>query len=106
MAMAEYFGSPAPTVIQRTSGRADKSPSRVGGRDDNRTPALLILASGVDANPAAPATAWCSRATIRSLMIMASEGRHEGRSMAVSCDRSIGWRHADRDQFGPRIRLR
>jgi hypothetical protein len=33
---------------------------RVGFRDDDRISALLIVASRVDPNLAAPATAWCS----------------------------------------------
>jgi hypothetical protein len=78
-----------------------------GSGDDDPASAFLILASGIDPNLAAPATAWCSRATIRSLMIRPSEGGQEGRRIrVVSCDWSLGWRHADRDQFGPRIRLR
>jgi hypothetical protein len=36
-----------------------------------------------------------------------SEGGQEGgRIGVVPCGWSLGWRHADRDQFGPRIRLR
>jgi hypothetical protein len=57
-----------------------------GGRlgDDDRTSALLILTSGVDPNLAAPATAWCSRATIRSLMIRPSEGGQEAGGLVSS----------------------
>ena len=39
--------------------------------------------------------------------IRPSESGQEGRRIGVvSCDWSLGWRHADRDQFGPRIRIR
>ena len=67
--------------------------------------ALPILASGVDPNLAST----CDRVVLSSNdpqpHDQAREGA-EGRRMVVSCDWSLGWRHADRDQFGPRIRLR
>jgi hypothetical protein len=57
---------------------------RVGLRDDDRTSALLILASGVDPNLAASATVWCSRATIRGLMIRSREGVRRAGGLVLS----------------------
>jgi hypothetical protein len=79
--------------------------------DDDRTSALLILASGVWTQTLqTPVTARCSRATIPQPHDQAqrhSEDGQEGRRIGVvPCGWSLGWRHADRNQFGPRIRLR
>jgi hypothetical protein len=57
--------------VDAMTARARKA---VGLWDDDRTSAVLILASGVGPNLAASATVWRSRATIRSLMIRPSEG--------------------------------
>jgi hypothetical protein len=78
--------------------------------DDDRTSALLILASSVDPNLAST----CDRVVLSSTDPQPhdqaqrhSEGGRGGRRIGVvSCGWSLGWRHADRDQFGPRIRLR
>ena len=87
---------------------ADRKPA-VGLRDDDRTSALLIP-SGVDPNLAASVTAWVLSSNDPQPHDQAqrhSEGGQEGRMIGVvSCGWSLGWRHADRDQFGPRIRLR
>ena len=84
----------------------------VDGRlgDDDRTSVLLILASSVDPNLAST----CGRVVLSSndpqphdQAQRHSEGGQGGRRIGVvSCGWSLGWRHADRDQFGPRIRLR
>jgi hypothetical protein len=75
--------------------------------DGDRTSALLILASSVDPNLAST----CDRVVLLSNdpqpHDQAQRGRSGGRMIGVaSCGWSLGWRHADRDQFGPRIRLR
>ena len=84
----------------------------VDGRlgDDDRTSALLILASSVDPNLASTCDCVVLSSNDPQPHDQAQrhgEGGQEGRMIGVvPCGWSLGWRHADRDQFGPRIRLR